>query len=287
MGMTMKRHVLKRFIWPAAVIAMLALVACNKPDTGISTAPEAGRVAASEPDRSAVPLDYRVRQLSGVRSSQRGIAGEDIGASLSYPEFGDVALDGQIENWIASRCPADRDSISTATPEGCMNQVLDDCLMAATSAAESEPFRCTFGVKVDVILNERGLLSLAYVASRHSSVAASQSELRYFNYDVENRQTLQIGDLINRVPELDERLSSGLRKQHGLQPNQSLADAGFFRTEVSAPGDVLIESQGLRFAWQSREIGPSSLGEPTLLLPWGAVEDLMTASSPARRLIEP
>ena len=270
------------------LLAAAALAACGKSETpATAEAPSVSTAGDTQPVPISgnQPLTYRILEFSGTRSTQRGTPGEEIGANLSYPQTGEAVLDNLIETWIAARCPVSPDSVRAATPEGCMNQVLDECVANANAATGDAPVRCTFGARIEPVLNDKGLFSLKYTGNHYSGGAHGMPDAGYFNYDVEGERVLALDDVVVVTPALNDLLNLRMRRERGVSADQTLKSVGFFEDRLPLTQNVLIESEGLRFTWQSYEVAPYALGQPSLLLSYAELGDLISATSPLRRLL--
>ncbi len=271
----------------ALLTLSLMIGACGKsapPPPAVEANGPSSVPLAPNPARAGAPLPYLMQHLQGERSSGRNLADEEIGATMSYPQTGDPMLDSQIEDWIATRCPIDSDNARAATPEGCMNQVLDQCLSNAQSLPPGTPMRCTFGASTEVVLNRWGLLSLKYTGNLYTGGAHGMPDIGYFNYDVESARTLTLNDLIATPGELLDLLNEHMRHQYKIGDGQTLHDVGFFEDSLPLTENLLIEPQGLRFTWQAYAVAPYAMGQPSILLGYDQLEPVLAAGSPLQRL---
>ncbi len=281
MAMNALTHRITLLVW------LLILGACGQQETP-PPAPETQGPSsvplAPNPPRAGAPLPYLKQSYQGTRSTGRNLAAEEIGATVSYPQMGDLVLDSQIVDWIAARCPIGPESARAATPEGCMNQVLDACLSNALSLPPATPARCTFGASVEVVLNRWGLLSLKYTGNLYTGGAHGMPDIGYFNYDVESARILTLNDLIATPDELLDLLNQRMRSDYKLGDDQTLKDAGFLEDSLPLTENLLIEPQGLRFTWQAYAVAPYALGQPSVLLGYEQLAPVLAAGSPLQRI---
>lgn len=111
----------------------------------------------------------------------------------------------------------------------------------------------------------------------YSGGAHPNSYLSYSNYDVLNKQVIELEDLI--VPGTKAKLTALgntiFRKQEGLATTQSLEDYFFENNKFSLNTNFLITENGLLFFYNTYEIRSYAEGPMELILPYGLLKGIL------------
>ena len=141
--------------------------------------------------------------------------------------------------------------------------------------------------RLRVIHQDRGLISFEFAEQTHSGGAHPNSATRYASIGIANARRLSLDDLLvdgrsDRLNEIGERR---FRELHGVPPERSLLDAGFwFEEDIFALNDnFAVTAAGLLFYYNPYEVAAYAVGPTGLLIPRDDQGDLVLPGGPLDR----
>jgi hypothetical protein len=123
-----------------------------------------------------------------------------------------------------------------------------------------------------------GFVSLSVTKVEYQGGANSNEKTAFFNYDLANKRQLQLQDVMVQDfhPLLLKQLETAFRKEKNLAPTDSLKKAQLFEEQFKMPQQFMLTAQGIRFLYNTYEIGPRTLGTVELLLTWEQLKGITT-----------
>ncbi|HLT87220.1 MAG TPA: DUF3298 domain-containing protein [Sphingobacterium sp.] len=152
--------------------------------------------------------------------------------------------------------------------------------------SESRSFHAWFrNQDCEVILNVPGFLTLKNAISEYTGGAHGIELEIWSNYDIQNKRKLSLHDLFGDTLALRQIVEDYFRKQEQLSDTSSYGSAYFFEDETFALAENFgLTPTGLLFHYNPYEIKSYAEGPTTLIVPYHAVADVMTAKG--RRLLK-
>ena len=211
-------------------------------------------------------------------------------ATLRYPHIvGTLAgqLNSVIERWIGGHCP-----IVGTKPRryddaaACATAFADECARLRASSPPGHPFGCTLDANAVVDVDAAGVLGLTMTSYAYAGGAHGLTTITDLTLDLRSGRALDLDDLLDYPDrrKLSALIEQGLRHQRHIPPDQSLKQAGYFTNKLPVPATVLALPEGLRFTYQSYDIGPRTMGQPQALVPYAALSEMVRRDGPLFRL---
>ncbi len=112
----------------------------------------------------------------------------------------------------------------------------------------------------------------------------------YRNVDLTNGKEIKLNDLLkegfeNELNKIGENI---FRNQKQLKPDENLEEAGFWFNDgkFKLNDNFIITKAGLKFFFNSYEIGPYAIGTTELLIPYSRIKNILKEKSILRNFIE-
>ena len=115
------------------------------------------------------------------------------------------------------------------------------------------------------------LMALSFAVSSYTGGAHGNHATFYRPLDLQNRKVLTLTDILKRegIQQLRPLLENTYRRQHGLEPGQSLHEDGGLLVDKIEPNDnFYVTGKGLVFSYSPYEIAPYAAGEVVLMIPY-------------------
>jgi hypothetical protein len=133
------------------------------------------------------------------------------------------------------------------------------------------------------VLNNGRVFSFKQSFYNYTGGAHGMSGELYYNYDVNNGKEISLLTLFS-AKELQQLNAYGeelFRKQQEIPEGQDFTDAGYFFDDgFYLPNNVLMTDKGLQFYYAPYEVGPYSLGDIKLFIPYEQLEKLLSIEKP-------
>jgi hypothetical protein len=128
-----------------------------------------------------------------------------------------------------------------------------------------------------VVSNSRALI-FRRTRDYYLGGAHGMMEKKYFVINREKVKTASIDDLLREdaKPALTRSLEEALRFYGGLKSGVPLSAGIFFEDAIPITENFFLSPQGLGFHWDAAEIAPYSEGPVEIILPWDAIEELLS-----------
>ena len=125
---------------------------------------------------------------------------------------------------------------------------------------------------MDVAFNRNQLLSVIFTQYQYTGGAHGMMYSRCFSYDVEAGKRLGIGDVFRKGYEKDLKTAINLaaRKKYRVK---NLSEV-LLVDEIEVTNNFFLSGKGICFVYQPYEIGPFSMGEQLIYLPFSSLKDL-------------
>ncbi len=139
------------------------------------------------------------------------------------------------------------------------------------------------------VLNNGRVFSFQQSFYTYTGGAHGMSGELYYNYDVATEKEISLLSLF--TPEELKKLNSYgeqlFRKQQKIPEGQDYADAGYFFDDgFYLPNNVLMTEKGLQFYYAPYEVGPYSLGDIKLFIPYTKLADLFPENNLINQYIQ-
>ena len=126
---------------------------------------------------------------------------------------------------------------------------------------------------MDVIYNRNQLLSLAFTQYQYTGGAHGMMYTRCHSYDLRGRKKIRIQDVFKPgyQTKLKLALNQTAKKKYKVQ---NLSDA-LLVDEIEPNDNFFLTGKGICFVYQPYEIGPFSMGEQFIYIPYSNLSDLL------------
>jgi len=142
--------------------------------------------------------------------------------------------------------------------------------------------------RVELILNDYGMVSLEYNEYSFTGGAHGNSFQLYTVYDLIGERRVRLPDLFNKgfMPKLTEIGEDYFRALRNHEPTTDLEEAGYWfeNNKFALPNNFFISTNGIGFTYNQYEIASYADGIITVLIPFYELKDLISKSSPLRRI---
>jgi hypothetical protein len=265
-------------------IICLGMFACqseNKDKKNLDSATNADSRVASD------SLTYSYDSVKVV--SKHVVSGEDrfsdtTKAVITFPKFQETDLNKLVENRVCRN--ASTPDRSFKTYQELANNFIkgfDDYL----SYNEDNIQTWFMDVNVDVISQNQELLALKFTQADYTGGAHPNSSFNYLNYDRKVKAVLTLDSILkpNTFSKLEAVAEQIFRKNEGLTPTESFADAYFFDKDVfHLNSNFTLTNNGIEFLYNPYEIKPYVAGTTKLVIPYTEIKDLIKPNSIIYRL---
>lgn len=130
----------------------------------------------------------------------------------------------------------------------------------------------------EVALNVPGFLTLRNSISEYTGGAHGIKIEIWSNYDIDNKKKLSLTDLFQDTTALQRITEGYFRKEEQLSDTSSYGSQYFFDDDKFKLADNFgLTANGLVFHYNPYEIKPYAGGPTTLIIPYSALADIMTA----------
>jgi|SRR5690606_4863493 len=137
----------------------------------------------------------------------------------------------------------------------------------------------------EVVLNAPGFLTLRNAVSEYTGGAHGIEIEIWSNYDTQKKRKLSLADLFQDTLALSQIVEVYFRKQEELSDTSSYGSNYFFEDETFTLADNFgLTPSGLLFHYNPYEIKSYAEGPTTLIIPYKALEEVMTAKG--KRLLK-
>lgn len=136
---------------------------------------------------------------------------------------------------------------------------------------ETLNYDLNFGM--DVIYNQNQLLSLAFTQYQYTGGAHGMMYTRCHSYDLRGKKKIRIQDVFKQgyQAKLKLALNEAAKKKYRVQ---NLSDA-LLVDEIEVNDNFFLTGKGICFVYQPYEIGPFSMGEQFIYIPYSNISDLL------------
>jgi thioredoxin-related protein len=262
----------------------LGIIACqseNKNNKNIDLAADVNSAAASD------SLTYSYDSVKVVSKHVVPIEesfSDTTKAVITFPRFLDADLNKLVEDRVCRNASTPDKSFKTYQ-ELADNFIkgFDDYL----SYNEDNIQTWFLDVNVDVLLQTQELLSLKFTQADYMGGAHPNSSFSYLNYDRKDKTILTLDSILkpNTFSKLEHVAEQIFRKNEGLTPTQSLADAYFFDKDVfHLNTNFTLTKNSIEFLYNPYEIKPYAAGTTKLVIPYTVIKDLIKPNSIIYRL---
>ncbi len=150
------------------------------------------------------------------------------------------------------------------------------------SLADPEAFlsaNYNYNSSVQVYFNSPTLLTLGYTDYVYTGGAHGMFGTRVESYDLENRRTLKLEDILlpGYETQIAKALERAVRLKYNLKPKQSL-DAILFEKEIQPNENFGVTDKGIFFVYSPYDIAPYAAGEIELYVSFEQITDFVQAA---------
>lgn len=248
-----------------------------------------GNVDSASVDASTIAdsLTYSYDSVKVVSSHVvpiDGGASDTTKAVITFPKFQDITLDKLVEDRVCRNASTPERTYKTYQElASSFIRGFDDYL----SYNEDNIQTWFLEVNVDVIYQAPQLLALKFSQADYMGGAHPNSSFNYLNYDRNTKAVLTLDSILkpNTFSKLEGIAEQIFRKNEGLTPTQSLADAYFFDKDVfHLNSNFTLTKSGIEFLYNAYEIKPYVAGTTKLVIPYSSIKNLIKPNSIIHRL---
>lgn len=240
---------------------------------------------SSSPAPTSRSVGVALRQVDHLSTTHEYV-------KLNYPVVTGTAgtrLNPVIQKWIGARCPVPSEKPrvynNAATCAAAFEKACKD--LKKLYKNNEKTFGCTLDANSQIRLDAAGLLGVIYTTYAYTGGAHGNTVVSYLNLDIDSGKILQLNDLLARpdANKLSDEIEAAIRANRNIPASRSLKDAGFFVDKLPPADSVLALPDGLLFTYQSYEVGPYVLGQPHGVVPYAALNSMLTDNGPLVALI--
>lgn len=257
----------------------MGMLACQSENKNKGNADTAAKGDATAPTDSLSYSYDSVKVLSKHPVTADDGLTDTSKAVITFPRFADTTLNKLVERRVClNGSTPDRSFKSYKELASNFIKGFDDYL----SYNEDNIQTWFLDVNVDVIYQSPALLALKFSQADYKGGAHPNSSFNYLNYDRQYNVVITLDSILkpNTFPKLQAIAEQVFRKNEGLTPGQSLADAYFFEKDVfHLNANFTLNRQGIEFLYNPYEIKPYVAGTTKLLIPYTAIKDLVKPNS--------
>lgn len=209
---------------------------------------------------------------------------------LRYPHVvgaGTAMLNPVIERWIGGHCSIIGPKLQRYDDAAaCVAAFVDKCARLRAASPADQPFGCTLDATAVVKVDAAGILGLTMTSYAYTGGAHGLTTITDLNLDLRSGRALKLDDLLDHPDQkkLSALIEQGLRRARHIPQERSLKQAGYFENNLPVPDTVLALPEGLRFTYQSYDIGPHTMGQPQSLVPYKALSEMAPPDGVLSRL---
>lgn len=215
--------------------------------------------------------------------------------SVLYPELG-TEVSPQIKNKITTSFRKTySDSVGSAVNSmAFIQQITSDYFQdyfdmnreaynpefsAATFSWEKQ-----FGFEVG--RNDGGVLSLGFTTYAFTGGAHGMQVNSVQNFDLVTGKSIELQNLIDSVKfkQLEEIVTTNLKKELKLKAEDSLKGKGYFENSIQPTNNVWMLNDGLLFVYNAYEIAPYSYGRTQIFVGYEQLKDLLIETAVAKKV---
>lgn len=141
------------------------------------------------------------------------------------------------------------------------------------------PQKWEYNMDSRILLNKNGVLSLSLSEFTYTGGAHPNHSKTYLSFFTDSGLLIPLDEIFkkNYLNSLTDLAEKEFRKQRNLKPDESLKDAGYwFENNVFHLNEnYALTEKGLTFYFAPYEIGPYSLGETELTIPYIELKELI------------
>lgn len=191
---------------------------------------------------------------------------------VTYPEFSDPQINQYVQNNLVL------DSGHTS-----LEQMGEEFIRGYDKFYDDVEFKRTWFLEKrdSVAIQTKNYIGFSTFFYSYTGGAHGNYYTRYHNYDITTHKEIQLNDIVaeNDQAALTTIAEGFFRKQENLTDTASLSNGYFFEdAKFFLPDNFILQKQGLLFLYTIYEIKPYVNGETKLLIPYSAIETLLTES---------
>ncbi len=262
----------------------LCMLACQSENK------DKGNVDSTLNAESSASADTLTYKLDSIKVSSVNLVTADdqvtdtSKAVITFPRFSDSSLNTLIEAQVCKNASSpDKSFKSYQELANNFIKGFDDYL----GFNEDNIQTWFLDINVDVVQQNKALLALKFTQADYMGGAHPNSSFSYLNYDRQSKAVLTLDSVLkpNTFSKLETIAEQIFRKNEGLSPSQSLADAYFFDKDIfHLNSNFTLTSTGIEFLYNPYEIKPYAAGTTRLLVPYTAIKDIIKPNSIIHRL---
>lgn len=237
---------------------------------GIVSACSPSPESQTESNVAPPSYEYKTFKVSSEKMVKHD-QGIDTAYFLStYPEFADQ----QINQFVQENLVLDSGKTS-------LEQMGKEFIDAYEKFYEQAEFkRSWFREETDsVVVQTPSYIGFTSFFYEYMGGAHGNYYTRYYNYDTSTNKEILLDEIIDesRLATLTTIAEGIFRKQENLEDTTSLSENYFFKDDKFAlPRNFILQKEGLLFIYSIYEIKPYVSGETKLLIPYSAIDTLLT-----------
>ncbi|MBL7814781.1 MAG: DUF3298 domain-containing protein [Saprospiraceae bacterium] len=130
--------------------------------------------------------------------------------------------------------------------------------------------------QMEVLFNEKGLLSVGFAGYSYDGGAHGYHATALASYDLATKKQLTLNDVFkpNYPKELNKALEKALRTKYALNPKEGLGQM-LFDNSIAANDNFALTRKGILFCYTPYEIAAYAYGEIQLYVPFEEVKTLL------------
>jgi len=136
-------------------------------------------------------------------------------------------------------------------------------------------------IKGEVLYQSDDLVSISLSNFSYTGGAHPNSYRTLLNFDLKNRRTLQVEDLITDREGFKQLAESYFREYHQIDLSTDLNEAGFFWDQsFFLPANFAFKEEGLYLYYNNYEAAAYAVGATEILIPWNKLNGLIRKMGP-------
>ncbi|MBQ9554741.1 MAG: DUF3298 domain-containing protein [Muribaculaceae bacterium] len=160
---------------------------------------------------------------------------------------------------------------------------------AAEAAADDgqNTLRYATSTRVTPVYNKNGVVTFERVDVVKKNDKVTSVTHRYYSFDVENQTYIDLPALFrdDAVADVCQLLRQQLLKQNNATGNEQLNDLGYFNVEnLTVTRNFFFDDNGLTWSFLPNELAVEAVGEPSITIPYGDLDDYLSDDSILKRL---
>lgn len=234
-----------------------------------SSSPESKKVSAAE----LPSFEYKTFKVTSTKTVPVDNGVDTAYYLVTYPEFSDERINQYVQN-----------NLVLDSGQSSLEQMAKEFIREYDRFYDQAEYKRTWfqETRDSVNIQTKSYIGFSSFYYAYTGGAHGNYYTWYHNYNVNTHEALSLTDLIaEKDQEALTSIAEGIfRKQENLDPKTPL-DSGYFfeNAKFHLPDNFILQKQGILFLYTIYEIKPYVSGETKLLMPYSAIQTLLTPTA--------